>query len=129
MVPPLMMPPLLQLCVLQFCWVTPKQSAPPLAGMGLVHERVCVPPPQVTEHVLHADHPPGTETAIRMMAAAVLLLPAPQQAAYTFPGLASLTYTALICGHWLEVAKVVMDPEAPLIATTAAVLVGPEEPL
>jgi len=45
-----------QLCVLQLCCEAPEQ----VAGAGLVHVRVCVPLPQVAEHVLHADQAPFT---------------------------------------------------------------------
>ena len=37
-----------------------EQSLPPFAGEGFVHDLVCVPPPQVLLHELHADQPPST---------------------------------------------------------------------
>jgi len=57
-----------QLFVLHASDITscPVQSAPPCCGAGLVHDRYrsWVPPPHVTEHLLHTDHlsqPPSTE--------------------------------------------------------------------
>jgi len=44
--------------VLQDSLQGPLQAAPPSAGEGLVHVRVCVPPPQVIEHVDQSLHPP-----------------------------------------------------------------------
>ena len=43
----------------------PVQRAPPLLGAGLVHVRVCVPPPQVTEQAVQPDHPPGKQLSSR----------------------------------------------------------------
>lgn len=36
--------------------ILPEHVAPPLAGAGDVHVRVCTPPPHVTLHV-EGDHP------------------------------------------------------------------------
>lgn len=47
-------------CVLQDWLTAPVQFTPPLATTGFVQVRVCVPPPQVTLHVDHADQPPFT---------------------------------------------------------------------
>ena len=38
---------------------SPEQSAPP-AGVGLLQDRVWVPPPQVTEQALQSPKPPST---------------------------------------------------------------------
>lgn len=51
---------LLQAWVLQAWDKAPVQSAPPQEGAGLVQALVCVPPPQDTEHALHAVQPPFT---------------------------------------------------------------------
>src|SRR2546425_1197287 len=41
---------------LHACELAPAQSAPPFAGAGLVHVRVCVPPlPSAVHITLHAD--------------------------------------------------------------------------
>ena len=48
------------------CEELPEHTAPPFAGVGLLHDlvRVCVPPPQVTEHDSYTqdDQPPSTIT-------------------------------------------------------------------
>jgi hypothetical protein len=80
-------------CVLQACEFVdapepPGQYAPPYAGAGLVHERVCVcvPPPQEAEQLLqpdHPDHPPFTGagftvTVTESVAVPVSLLASPE---------------------------------------------------
>jgi hypothetical protein len=45
---------------LQACVVEPEHALPPKEGAGLVHDRVCVPGPQVALQGLQADHPPST---------------------------------------------------------------------
>jgi hypothetical protein len=52
-----------QACVLQVWLVDPSHAAPPLAGAGLVHVRVCVPPPQATLHADQSLQPPFTAQA------------------------------------------------------------------
>jgi hypothetical protein len=48
--------------VLQGWLPLPLQFAPPLAGLGLLQSRVCVPPPQVALQPDQPDHPPFTGT-------------------------------------------------------------------
>lgn len=50
--------------VLQACEEVPVHGKPPLLGAGLVHVRVCVPPPHVTEQIVQFDHPPGKQLNI-----------------------------------------------------------------
>lgn len=57
-------PTTLQDWVLQLCEAEPEQDAPPFSGEGLLQDRVCVPPPQVT---LQA---PGAPTAIYLLVGA-----------------------------------------------------------
>jgi hypothetical protein len=47
-----------QTCVLQDWELAPVQAAPPYCGVGLVHVRVCVPPPQETEQEPQLVQPP-----------------------------------------------------------------------
>ena len=47
-----------QTCVLQDCELAPLHDAPPYCGDGLVHVRVCVPPPHVTEQEPQSVQPP-----------------------------------------------------------------------
>lgn len=49
-----------QLIWLHACWLSPAHCAPPLAGVGLLQVRVCVPPPQSALHGLQLDQPPLT---------------------------------------------------------------------
>jgi len=45
-------------CVPHSCSLLPEHEAPPFAGAGEVHVRVCVPPPHEHEHVDHEDQLP-----------------------------------------------------------------------
>jgi hypothetical protein len=67
---PLQLPSIGHAAVLQaaVCWDVPRHVAPPLAGTGLVHVRVCErePPPHVAVHVVvvvQDDHCPSPEWA------------------------------------------------------------------
>jgi len=68
--------------VLQVCIVAPVHAAPPLAGAGLVHVRVCVPPlPSAVHATLHVDQslkPPSTGQSTPTLQACEV---APEQAA------------------------------------------------
>ena len=49
-----------QACVLHSLVASPTQSLPPLAGAGLLHVLVSVPPPQLLDHAPKPDHPPSS---------------------------------------------------------------------
>jgi hypothetical protein len=55
-----------QTCVLQAWLVAPSQSAPPLAGAGAVHVRVCWPVPHGAVQVLHSVQPPSTGASVHI---------------------------------------------------------------
>jgi hypothetical protein len=46
--------------VLHACVEVPLQFRPPLAGAGLVHVRVTIPPPHETEQLPNSVQPPST---------------------------------------------------------------------
>jgi hypothetical protein len=53
-------------CVLHAWLVGPSQSAPPLAGTGFVHVRVCVPVPHGALHAPQSVQPPSTGASVHV---------------------------------------------------------------